>query len=213
MNTRWRVAQALEIRWWQRYLAGRDPGDYLLKKRRYWRRILQEADVSVAPGERVLDAGCGPAGIFLILEGRQVTAVDPLLEAYESKLPHFSRRRYPAVNFQCLPLENLKVTTLFDKVCCFNAINHVADLSLSFDRLVAALRPGGILLLTVDVHRRRFLKHLFRLVSGDLLHPHQHALADYVAMVEARGCSVLHTKLLKPGIIFDYCLIVAHKGI
>lgn len=211
MNARWRLAQSLEIRWWQLYLARRNTADYLRKKRRYWRRVLKEAGISPAPEERVLDAGCGPAGIFLILDKQEVTAVDPLLETYESKLPHFSRQAYPKVHFRNIPLENLETDSPYDIVFCLNAINHVANLPLAFDRLIGALRPGGTLLVSVDVHRHRFLKYLFRLLPGDLLHPHQHGRVDYREMIEKRGCQILNTRLLKPGLIFDYYLFVAQK--
>ena len=97
----------LERRWWQRYLARRDPAAYLRDKRAYWHRTLAELNLRPPPaGTRVLDAGCGPAGIFTILPDQQVTALDPLLPAYARDLPHFDPADYPNVTFVTGTLED-----------------------------------------------------------------------------------------------------------
>ncbi|RYE33180.1 MAG: class I SAM-dependent methyltransferase [Sphingobacteriales bacterium] len=127
---RWRVAQLFEILWWKRYLANKDVSNYLTLKKKYWNEVLEKLAESVhmTPGQHVLDAGCGPAGIFIILDGYKVTAIDPLLDTYEEKLAHFNKDMYPYVNFETTPLETFQSSERYDFVYCMNAINHVSQL-------------------------------------------------------------------------------------
>lgn len=210
-SVRWRIAQFFELRWWQRYLAGKDRQAYLEWKRTYWRRFLEMGDIQIPLGARVLDAGCGPAGIFTILETSVVHALDPLLDQYEAALPHFRRADYPNVQFFNQPLENFFPPENYDLVFCLNAINHVADLGAAFDRLVALTRPGGTLFVSVDAHNFRLLKPIFRLVPGDILHPHQYDLPEYEAMLTQRGLRLERTVLVKKELIFNYFLLVATR--
>ena len=211
-NIRWRIAQFFELRWWKRYLADKDKQAYLDWKRAYWRRFLVTSGIEIAPGALVLDAGCGPAGIFTVLQTREVHALDPLLERYEAVLPHFRRADYPYVRFFNEPLENFAPAENYDLVFCLNAINHVADLEAAFDRLVALTRPGGTLAVSVDAHNHALLKRVFRLVPGDILHPHQFGLQEYAAMLTRRGLRVERTVLVKEELIFNYFLLVARRG-
>lgn len=209
MNKRWKLAQFWEIRWWQWYLQKKDKAIYLEQKARYWKRVLDQCELSLEQDMQVLDAGCGPAGIFLVLHGMQVTAIDPLLEAYEQQLVHFQRAAYPSIQFYTSSLEAFQADKAYDVIFCCNVINHVANLSLSLDRLSHWLKPGGTLILTVDVHNFQALKFLFRAIPGDILHPHQHDLADYVQMLVERKFELEKVTQLKTGLIFDYYLIKA----
>ncbi len=213
MNLRWKVAQAAEIRWWQKYLAKKQPENYRSWKMEYWQDLLSKIGVSPEKGATALDAGCGPAGIFMALRQQKVTAIDPLLEQYESKLEHFSRADFPNVHFQNVPLEAYSTETPFDIVFCLNAINHVADLPLSFDKLVNATRPGGQLVVSIDAHNYSWLKHVFRLLPGDILHPHQYDLEEYQAMLEGRNCTIEQTHLHRKEGIFNYYIIVARRAV
>jgi 2-polyprenyl-6-hydroxyphenyl methylase/3-demethylubiquinone-9 3-methyltransferase len=158
----------------------------------------------------VLDAGCGPAGIFLLPEGAATDAFDPLLEEYERLLPHFCRSDFPRVRFFQATLEDFASDRpYYDLVFCLNAINHVADIGRSMDRLVTLTRPGGRLVISVDAHNHGWLKWLFRRFPGDLLHPHQYDLSEYTAMLTGRGCSVERVVVHKREWIFSYCVVVA----
>lgn len=209
MKWKWKLAQALEIRWWKYYLAGKTPRDYLRQKTDYWKRVMAQAHILPAPGARVLDAGCGPAGIFIALPQQQVDAVDPLLEQYEQNLEHFDPEAYPNVRFRSLLLEEFQAEQSYDLIFCLNAINHVADIDVAFDRLVNGLHPDGRLWLSIDAHRSRFLRSVFQLLPGDVLHPHQYLLEEYRQMLTSRGLEVVQSLNLKPGRIFDYYLLEA----
>ena len=94
---KWKIAQKLELKWWQRYLKDKDVEEYISWKRNYWKGFLTDIDdgTLLLPGQRILDIGCGPAGLFIHLTDHDLTAVDPLLDRYEARLAHFSKASYP----------------------------------------------------------------------------------------------------------------------
>ena len=79
MKFRWKIAQFFEAWWWRNYLRGKSIPDYLEWKRQYWWAFLEKIELNVGPEANILDAGCGPAGIFILFPENKVTAVDPLL--------------------------------------------------------------------------------------------------------------------------------------
>ena len=203
-KVRWQLAQQLEWRWWRRYLRRRSLPDYLSQKRAYWQRTFAALRISFRPAERVLDAGCGPAGAFIYLHDTQrLTALDPLLERYAS-LPIFDPADYPTVRFVPAPLETHGLRPPFDTICCFNAVNHVRDWSASLDALTELAAPHTRLLLSSDVHRYGWLNRLFRWLPGDALHPQQHGPEEYRRALRGRGWRIEREVLLRGGRIFDY---------
>ena len=211
MQLRWRIAQFFEMHWWRHYLSGKDKAAYLKWKKAYWHNLLEQVGWQIPNGARVLDAGCGPAGIFTVLEGKQVVALDPLLDEYEKSLLHFQRNDYPWVRFFTMPLEDFKTEQPFEYVFCLNAINHVSNLDASLSSLAECLQPGGRLLLTVDAHNHDFLRRIFQWVPGDILHPHQFGLKAYISMLEQLGLQVERTVLIKKERIFSYYALLATK--
>ncbi len=208
MAWRWDIAQAAEWRWWKRYLKGKQPEEYLHWKRQYWRTLLAELKLDIPSRARCLDAGCGPAGLFMILEQQSVAAVDPLLDRYEEALDHFDKGNYPWVRFVNQPLEVFEPQQPFDFVFCLNAINHVEDLDRCWERLRKAVKPDGTLVVSVDTHNYGFFKHLFRLIPGDVLHPHQYDLKEYQQMVTQGGWTLKQVHLKDQQFFFNYYVFV-----
>lgn len=211
MRLRWKVAQAAEIKWWENYLKGKSKKDYLAWKRGYWKSFLETLDIKVEKGVKVLDAGSGPAGIFTILDQQEVLAIDPLMDQYREKIDHFDPVDYPNTTFVNTPLESFDSDKNFDFIFCLNVINHVDNLDESLDRLVDSLGKEGTFVLSIDAHNHSFFKGLFRLLPGDILHPHQYDLSEYTAMAEKRNLSVLKTVHLKKEFFFDYYALVLEK--
>lgn len=207
-NIRWKIAQAAEIRWWQGYLNKKPKTEYLQWKNKYWETLLSDINVEMQDGESVLDAGCGPAGIFMALKNQQVDAMDPLLDQYSEKLDHFSKKDYPGVNFYAEPLETFQPKKPYDKVFCLNAINHVADLDLCFDQLISFTKKEGTLILSIDAHNYWGFKKIFKLLPGDILHPHQYDLKEYQKMLEDRNCEIQSCTLYKKEFFFNYYIFV-----
>lgn len=211
---RWKIAQSFEINWWQRYLKKKDLQQYAEWKRNYWNNLLAKINdvVQLKEGNTILDAGCGPAGIFMVTEKFHPVAVDPLLDEYEQKLPHFKKSFYSSVHFISQPLEEFTSMEKFDFVFCMNAINHVADLILSFDKVVDFAKPEGKIIITIDAHNFSFFKKLFRMIPGDVLHPHQFDLREYEEMLTSRNCQIEKRIKLKSEFFFDHYMLVAKKN-
>ena len=107
-------------------MSDKNPEEYITWKIDYWKQLLKElSDVlPLQKGASVLDAGCGPAGVFIALEKCNVKAVDPLLDSYKT-LPHFQPEKFPNVHFETNEIESLSNSEQFDTVFCLNAINNV----------------------------------------------------------------------------------------
>ncbi|MES2416663.1 MAG: class I SAM-dependent methyltransferase [Bacteroidota bacterium] len=212
-SKRWRVAQYFEAQWWRNYLKNKDVDSYLTWKKKYWAGVLQQIETNVKPAEgmKILDAGCGPAGIFIALQPHEVTAIDPLLAQYAQDLTHFNPAMYPYVEFETIALENFERNGIFDLVFCLNAINHVSDLKTAFLQLYNSTKKGGKLIVSIDAHNYRLFKQLFRLQPADILHPHQYDLKEYGEMLTNLGCTIVQTVLLKREFLFNHYLLVARK--
>lgn len=210
---RWKIAQWFELKWWENYFHSKDKAQYYEWKKNYWQNLLDKIAnaVSVEPSDTIADLGCGPAGIFILFPKNKVVAIDPLLDKYESNLSFFSKSDYPNVHFQNVALEDFKSTEKMDVVFCMNAINHVSDLQKSFQILSGVAKEKGKIVVTIDAHNHTFFKQLFRLIPGDILHPHQYDLKEYENFLEQNGCKVLETMLLKHEFFFDHYMIVAEK--
>lgn len=213
----WTIAQKAELKWWQNYLRNRPKADYLAWKKQYWQGVLQNI-ADVLPCEqlnssRLLDAGCGPAGIFIALPPQaRITALDPLLEHYAQRLSHFSPASYPHIQFMAMPIEKMPAHPSYDVVFCLNAINHVSDLNTCLDKLTQALVPDGQLVISIDTHNYTPIKHLFRWLPADILHPHQYTLSEYTQMLEQRGMHLQKSVRTQKGIIFSYDILVFCKN-
>ena len=211
---RWRVAQIFEARWWKKYLSHKDVQSYLDSKKKYWDRIIKGlgTNLDMKPGQMILDAGCGPAGIFISLPDYDVTAFDPLIDTYQQILPHFKKEMYPNVHFYTETLENFASDRLFDIVFCMNAINHVSEIDEAFQTLYKYTKPGGRIVVSIDAHNYQILKYIFRAQPTDILHPHQYDLAEYQEMLTTMGCVITQTELLKTEFIFNHYVLVAVKN-
>lgn len=207
-NLRWKLAQYFEKRWWKNYLRNKTVEDYLIWKKKYWLDLLEKGRISVPDNCKVLDAGCGPAGIFMIFEKQQTTAIDPLLNDYEIQLQHFKRLNYKTVEFIHTPIENFKREKYFEFIFCMNAINHVQDYEISMNNLAESLNQGGSFIITIDAHNYSIFKRLFRIIPGDILHPYQFDLEEYKSHLVKRGIEIVNEVLLKQEFFFNHYMII-----
>lgn len=214
MQWKWVLAQRLEIWWWRQYLHQKEPKDYLAWKTRYWKEFVLQLPPAIWPasGEHVLEAGCGPAGLFMALHPFKITAFDPLLKEYQTQLPHFNAAAWPHVTFHSNTLEEWVSPQTYPLLLCCNAINHVQDWNESLHRLTACADEGGWLVLSTDIHKRTWTRDLFRHLPVDALHPQQHTRQDYLDMLTALGWTIVWEKVYKPGLLFDYWVLAAQKN-
>ena len=218
---RWNIAQAFERLWWRNYLSGKDPQHYLAWKKDYWEKLLQQVyDITDESAPKsfnrqslnVLDAGCGPAGIFLNLQNHRVDAIDPLVRRYLDELHLIDRKDFPHVNFISGNLEGISSATQYDWIFCMNCINHVKDIELCLKNISAALKKEGFFVMTVDTHKHWLAKPLLNTMPIDVLHPYQLSLDDYIRLIEKKfSKGIIRNRLLKRGVMFDYYLVVVQK--
>ncbi len=215
-SLRWKLAQWLQLYWWKRHLGNkRPPRKYLEAKEAAWKNFLERLGIAPTARERILDAGCGPVGIFIALgKTAQVDAVDPLLLRYEKELEHFQKDLYPHVHFQPVELEcflrknGRAVSKRYDWIFCLHALNRFDEMEKAFCAMSKALKPGGHLILSVDVHRFLLVKHLSKWLPWDLLTPQQADLQEYLKL--AKRCNLKREKgfLNKKGFLFNYWVLV-----
>ena len=108
---------------------------------------------NIAPGMRVLDAGCGYGRnlVHLLREGCQAFALDADAEAVEHvrKLSASLRTGLPAENFQVGVIERMPFPDEFADVVLSNAVLHFARDDRHFRAMLTelwrVLKPGGML--------------------------------------------------------------------
>lgn len=213
---KWKIAQWLELKWWKRYTANKSKQDYLAWKTDYWKQLFEKIGTmrDIRNAEQMVDFGCGPFGVALLNETwqKQLISLDPLIDSYEKELPFFAKKDYPHTTFLHQKMEDFSSENTFDFVFCLNAINHVADIEKAFFVLSKASCPKGKLVLGIDAHHFSFLKHLFRLIPGDALHPHQHDLNEYLSLLESHHFNVISKHKINNDFIFGYWVVVAERA-
>ncbi len=110
---------------------------------------LQKLLARVAPASTLLSAGCG-AGRYdglLLAAGHHVVGIDP-----SAGMLARARERFPTARYERMGLQDMAWKAEFDGAICIDALEHVSpeDWPEIVQRLRAALKPGGVLYLTVD---------------------------------------------------------------
>jgi len=108
---------------------------------------------NIAPGMRILDAGCGGGRnlVYLLREGYDVFGLDANSEAILSlrQMAKHLAPALPATNFLAGPIEAMPFPDSFADVVICNSVLHFAATDAHFDAMVGelwrVLRPGGLL--------------------------------------------------------------------
>jgi SAM-dependent methyltransferase len=111
-----------------------------------WRTYLDEY-VQPAPGEKVLDVGCGPADVLTYLPNVEYTGIDYSPEYINSAKARFgSRGRFLCSDVSGVALEKERGT--FDLAMATGVVHHLNDQQASdmFSLVHLALRPDGRLI-------------------------------------------------------------------
>ena len=100
-------------------------------------------------GKWVLDIGCGPRGSleWATMAARRV-GIDPLAKEYLKLGADKHQMEYVAVPAETMPFE----ARSFDIVCSFNSLDHVDDVNRVIDEIKRVAKPGGMLLLLVEIN-------------------------------------------------------------
>jgi 2-polyprenyl-6-hydroxyphenyl methylase/3-demethylubiquinone-9 3-methyltransferase len=129
---------------WEGVPEGLEPSDFALR-----RAFLLD---QVAPGERVLDVGCGE-GLFtaeLARAGARVLGIDVAEEPLRR-----ARARHPELDLRLVEGEGAWALpdSGFDVVWAGEVIEHVADTAAWLSEVRRVLRSGGLLLLSTPAHQ------------------------------------------------------------
>ena len=81
----------------------------------------------------------------------------------------------------------------------------------AYDRLVNAAKDSAYIVVSIDAHNHSFFKFLFRLIPGDILHPHQYDLEEYIDFMTHRGCNICKEIMVKKEFFFSHYVVVARK--
>ncbi|MEO6909734.1 MAG: class I SAM-dependent methyltransferase [Edaphobacter sp.] len=106
----------------------------------------------IAPGMRILDAGCGSGRnlVYLLREGYEVFAVDANAEAVESvrRMARELAPSLPASNFRVEPVEHMSFDDACADVVLCNTVLHFARDDAHFESILRGcwrvLKPGGL---------------------------------------------------------------------
>ena len=142
------VKERAELWYWRRNLR-RSRGAFY---NRHFERVFTntfDLPASQFEGKRMLDIGCGPVGTLEWAGGAaERVGVDPLASRYLALNRGLQAMRYVEAPAERLPFKDGH----FDIVSIFNALDHVEDTIAACREAVRVLRPGGDLLVIVEIN-------------------------------------------------------------
>ncbi len=167
---------------------------------------------NIAPGMRVLDAGCGYGRnlVHLLREGCEVFALDANPEGVEHvrQLAAMLAPTLPAANFQAGAIEKMPFPDAFADVVICNSVLHFARDEKHFlvmvEELWRCLRPGGLLFCRlgsrIGMDFERVRGHIYRIGDGS-----EWFLVDEPELLQmTRQMSAILVDPLKTTIVQDY---------
>jgi SAM-dependent methyltransferase len=167
---------------------------------------------NIAPGMRVLDAGCGYGRnlVYLLREGCEVFGVDANKEAVEhvQALAAELAPDLPASNFRVGTIEKMQFDDDFADVVICNSVLHFARDDAHFlamvEELWRVLRPGGMLFCRlgsrIGMNFERLRGNIFRINDGS-----EWFLVDEGALMQmTQQWNAVMVDPLKTTIVQDY---------
>ncbi len=147
----------------------------------YWREYRFFDDItrllSLTETSRILDVGCGISTVLHFLPGER-HGIDPLAEEYK-RIYRYPDGIHVTQGFgEAIPFPD----SYFDAVFCSNVLDHTSDPPKVVEEMYRVMRPGGHLVLTVEIFpsaRER-----------DLSHPHAFTKAEVRELLNGRFVSL-----------------------
>lgn len=183
------------------------PGSTARRQRRLAELVL--AELSPAPGQVLLDVGCGKGGmanlIGRVAPGAHVMGVN--IDRHQLVIAR--RRQAPGVGFTTGDAERLPFAGgAFDTVYAIEVLSHIGDKKALFGELSRALRPGGRLVLAAITLTRPYptfgadeRAHLAQVADQFSERPEDiPTLAELHDLLAAEGLSVSQTRDLTVGV-------------
>lgn len=102
----------------------------------YHRRLMNIYQFLVAPGQRVLEIGCGCGGLLAALKPSIGVGVD-----FSGEMIERARRRHPALRFVQADAHELVLNEQFDVIVLSDLINDLWDVQAVFERIMLLATP------------------------------------------------------------------------
>lgn len=118
-------------------------------------------DLDPAPGDRVLEVGCGRGHLLRHLQEAGVEAIG--IDLNPAAAEHAVTSGVSRMDATALELPD----EAFDAVVSFHAIEHIPDLDAALSEMVRVVRPGGSLLL---VYPAEPVQGIFAVPTSIILH-------------------------------------------
>jgi hypothetical protein len=133
------------------------------------------------------------------------------LDEYATTIPFFNKQDYSGTHFITQSMEDFSSLEKFNLVFCMNAINHVHSMDKAFDVVVGSAQQNSNIVVSIDAHNFSFFKFLFRLIPGDILHPHQYDLKEYSSVFGKQKLCDRTSVCIKQEFFFNHYVLVARK--
>lgn len=197
---RWVEAQEYESSYWRNVAQQIDQGSRAGLEWYRWRadQLVQRLERLgfhhlVTGNARVIEVGSGPVGLCTFFPGKELLAVDPLMESYSLR-PALVEARNPNVHYLQGVGEKLPCPSrYYDLVVIENCIDHVHDPDSVMRELQRVIKPDGVLFLTVNNRSRPgyFVHRALSRLKIDRGHPFTFTPARTRALMKRSGFQVL----------------------
>lgn len=132
--------------------------------------------LNVKKGDKILDAGCGTGYLlnFMVKDG-QGYGVDISHQAIAQ-----AKKSFPKFDFSVGSIEKLPfVDNFFDKIYCFNVVEHLKDQDKALWQLRRVLKPKGTIIFGTNI-RNSLSWQLFKLfLGGDSTHTREFTADEF----------------------------------
>ncbi len=161
----------------------------------YWSNVLDMMPFKIKPDNRILDIGCGPAGILQAIKHGIKRGIDPLMEEYQSNFSLPSDCQWISSK-----IEDYQDDEKFDIIFVWNSLDHVDDLHKAVQSIKRLLSKDGYLVISVWCHTTRIFEYYFKAFNRyiDKFHPHQLSKKDILDLF-AEYSLIKHSFIPKDG--------------
>lgn len=132
-------------------LAGLEAGNFWFQSRNALILLLLKKHAP-APAS-FMEIGCGTGFVLSGIASAFPSAALTGAEIYSAGL-EYAARRVPGARFMQMDARNIPFESHFDALGAFDVLEHIEEDTVALGQMFAALKPGGILMLTVPQHPR-----------------------------------------------------------
>jgi len=161
---------------------------YQSEEKNFWFRVRNKIIGNtitryLPPPSRILEVGCGTGYVSWYLKklGYHVECADLFFEALQ-----FCKARDAGYLYYQYNLSDRIFIEEFDGVCAFDVLEHIEDDDAVLRNLHDALKPGGLLFITVPADRR-----LWSAMDIYAEHKRRYSMQELQAKVEGKGFKII----------------------